>query len=381
MPSPSPTNKRLIIGLILPASLTYARHILSGISEGAHDDPRIKLHLFSENGELYEGFIPPQGLSGILAFTAQTGLPQVRKLHPHVVAMSNRHPITEGDFVVTDDVEVGRMGAEYFLQRGFRNFAYLDSSSHQYSRERREGFEARLREADMPAPTIIAVEQDRHKRIPRLVNELTVPCAVFAANDIVARIFMDLIPDPHEKIPARIALLGVDNDSLHRSLSVLPLSSIELDGAQVGRLALRLLLDRIAHPDKPDQVLRVPPLRIHSRLSTDVYEVEDPRVVEALEVMDQHLTEIHSIHDLVDRLNIPRRTLEIHFRNCTGRSPAKHLAQLRLERARDLLRSTRLSIDQVAEETGYSDARLLWQHFKKVYSQTPSAFRKSLNEV
>lgn len=380
MPYPPIRSDRLHkIGLILPAGLTYARQILSGISESAHQNPHIELNLISETGQIdWEFSTLPKDLSGILAFTSHLNIDQARRLHPHVVGLSNRVPILDGDFVVADDREVGRMGAEYFLRRGFQNFAFVHTSGHQYSSERKQGFEERLREAGQPSPHIILCDPSNRSLIPEITRDLPVPCAVLAANDIMARIFMDLIPEPHHLIPSRVALLGVDNDDLHRSLAPLPLSSIELDGAQVGRLALKLLLERIKHPEKADEVIRVPPLRIQSRLTTDVYEVGDPRVVEALEVMDEHLSELRNIHDLMERLATPRRTLELHFRASTGRSPAKYLTQLRVERARDLLRSTSLTIEQIAIETGYSDARLLWQHFKNVHGQTPSAFRNEL---
>lgn len=43
--------------------------------------------------------------------------------------------------------ETGRLGAEYFLRKGFKNFAFYGFKNIVWSRERAEGFEEKIKEA------------------------------------------------------------------------------------------------------------------------------------------------------------------------------------------------------------------------------------------
>jgi len=59
-----------------------------------------------------------------------------------------------------------------------------------------------------------------------------------------------------------------------------------------------------------------------------------------------------------------------------GRSFSDMLAQMRVERAKDLLRQTHLSLSAIAVECGFYDQSHLTKAFRKLAGQPPGAFRR-----
>lgn len=64
------------------------------------------------------------------------------------------------------------------------------------------------------------------------------------------------------------------------------------------------------------------------------------------------------------------------FRTITGRSPQTALIHARLDRARYLLRSTPMTVSQVAEALNYTDVFFFSRQFKKFTGRSPSRYRR-----
>ena len=65
------------------------------------------------------------------------------------------------------------------------------------------------------------------------------------------------------------------------------------------------------------------------------------------------------------------------FKQQTGMSPGSYLLMLRIEKAKELLAGTTLTIEQIAHETGFSSIQYLSKFFTKKVKKTPSAYRRS----
>lgn len=70
------------------------------------------------------------------------------------------------------------------------------------------------------------------------------------------------------------------------------------------------------------------------------------------------------------------RTLSRHVRRATGTSTLGLVQNVRLRRARTLLETSRMTVDQVAEAVGYQDATALRRLMKKVAATKPSHYRR-----
>ena len=82
-----------------------------------------------------------------------------------------------------------------------------------------------------------------------------------------------------------------------------------------------------------------------------------------------------SVTALAGELAMSSRTLARHVRAATGRGPLALVQSVRLNRARQLIESSRMTIAQVAESVGYEDATALRRLMRKAAGAAPSQFR------
>lgn len=68
--------------------------------------------------------------------------------------------------------------------------------------------------------------------------------------------------------------------------------------------------------------------------------------------------------------------LERRFRLVLDRTPLEEIRQVRLERARQLLRETDLQIPAVADRSGFGNAVRFAATFRQDAGQSPSAYRR-----
>ncbi|WP_328325382.1 MULTISPECIES: GlxA family transcriptional regulator [unclassified Streptomyces] len=95
----------------------------------------------------------------------------------------------------------------------------------------------------------------------------------------------------------------------------------------------------------------------------------------------QHLDEPLTLSDLARHAGVSIRTLSRRFLAETGVSPLQWLLHQRIERARELLETTKLPMDQVAAASGLGTADSLRQHLSRRTGLTPSAYRASFSRL
>ncbi|MFI1223028.1 MULTISPECIES: GlxA family transcriptional regulator [unclassified Streptomyces] len=83
------------------------------------------------------------------------------------------------------------------------------------------------------------------------------------------------------------------------------------------------------------------------------------------------------LRDMAEQEAMSVRTFTRRFREEVGISPGQWLAQQRVERARQLLESTDLSIDQVARDAGFGTATSLRQHLQAALGVPPTVYRRT----
>ncbi|AUI66866.1 MULTISPECIES: GlxA family transcriptional regulator [Glaesserella] len=97
---------------------------------------------------------------------------------------------------------------------------------------------------------------------------------------------------------------------------------------------------------------------------------------ELLEMMRTELNKDYSIDLLAQRLMMSRSTFTRHFRKATGMALTEWLIEVRLQRGRELLESTKQNVDDIAHQIGFHSATAFRQHFKAKHQISPRVWRK-----
>lgn len=106
---------------------------------------------------------------------------------------------------------------------------------------------------------------------------------------------------------------------------------------------------------------------------------DDPGLAPVLDWMRAHLNEPLTVTTIARRANIAKRTLIRHFRVITGTTPVKWLNAQRIQRARELLESGGLPVEEVGEASGLGTPANFRRHFTLATGVTPSAYRRTFN--
>lgn len=91
--------------------------------------------------------------------------------------------------------------------------------------------------------------------------------------------------------------------------------------------------------------------------------------------LNQRLDRPWSTADLAEYCNTSQRTLLRRFQDAVGMSPVQYAQQLRVERAKALLESTRLSLEDITGRCGYEDVSTFSKVFKRWAQVTPREYR------
>ncbi|EJN35424.1 transcriptional regulator containing an amidase domain and an AraC-type DNA-binding HTH domain [Pseudomonas sp. GM78] len=101
------------------------------------------------------------------------------------------------------------------------------------------------------------------------------------------------------------------------------------------------------------------------------------RIQTVLAYAREHLAQTLSVEQLAQVARLSPRQFSRAFRTETGQSPAKAIENLRLETARQMLERGRLTLEQIALETGFVDPRRMREAFLRVFGQPPQVIRRN----
>jgi LacI family transcriptional regulator len=290
--------------------------------------------------------------------------------------------------VTIDNVAVGRMAAQHFLDNGFRNFAFCAATIELYVQERYEGYRARITEAGFPCALFSdqfvgkdeALVMNR-RRMDRWLKSLKTPVAMMCMYDQRGHGVALACRRLGLRVPTDVAIVSVGNDESLCLISSPALSSVDLDLQRIGYEAARLVDQLIEGGQAPAQRLVVPPRWVVVRQSSDIVMIDDPDISAAMHFIRHHSHEPIGVKDLLREVPISRKTMERGFKKFIGRMPKEEIMRLRMDTAQRLLDETDLSIEAVAEKSGFPDQKLFSVSFRRKIGMTPTAYRRKCRLV
>lgn len=370
----------------LDVGASYGRDIALGINQYAKSVSHVVLrpaprlqYLQQFVSELQpDGIIAQAAYLDGIAILRQLGLPTV-----NVSAAVNDDSLPA---VKVDNRAVGILAAEHLLSRGLRHFAYLGIKNH-YSELRMTGFRDRLQQEGMNCE-VLTYEHDystwlrelshpelREQRIAWL-RSLPEPVGLFCVGDEISSSIVELCAVADIRIPHQLALVSVDNTPFICEATHPAISSVDLNGRQVGFEAAKLLCRLIAGEPAPTAPILVPPKTLVVRASSDTYALEDKRLVRALRYLHEHCGEIIYVDEVVRKAGTSRRVLQRLFVQQFGHSLMHELLCIRTERARRLVVETDMTLTAVAKQAGFPNQQYFTNVFTRLIGESPARYRR-----
>lgn len=307
----------------------------------------------------------------------------IRTTRPDVaiVSMADAADGSSVAMVTHDNHAIGRMGGEYLLSRGFAQFAFFGHEQELATLQRLHGFQKVIENAGRscharfyPEP-LVSDSPSEPELIRRWLEALPKPVAIMTVLDYLARLTVTAAVDLGLRVPEEVAVLGVNNNVWTSVLAALPVSSIQLNMRQVGYVAAQTL-DVLMAGGKPPPPCYVPPLGVVTRRSTDITLVEDPLVRRATTYIRDHAAEGIAVEDVLDELGVSRSTLVNRMKAATGQTTQQAIRRAQVDRAKQMLMSTELTMDQISRGCGFQCQPRLNEAFKRLTGMTPGQFRQ-----
>jgi len=278
--------------------------------------------------------------------------------------------------------EMGSMGAEHLISRGFEHFAYYGIKDVWYAQEIGRGFKETIDDFGKnfsqydAKSTLSGNWSGGDKNLVKWLRDLPKPVALQAAHDPRALEVLQTCIRNEIKVPEELALLGTNNDGITCELAQPTLSSVPRDGEQIGYEAAKLL-DRLMNGDKaPAEDIVISPIKIVDRESTAYLALKDPDLLRAVQYIKKNIDKQINVNTICQYISRSRRWLEYSFKKEMNMTPLEFITQTRVNKAKELLAdSENFKLSAVAYMSGFSSTDQMNKAFKKFYAKSARHFR------
>lgn len=371
------------VALLIETSNSYARGLLRGIVSYIREHRAWSLYLSEHNrGDKPPGWLARWNGQGIIARIENVAIAgALRQVKVPVVDVSAARLVPSLPWFETDDAAVANLSAEHLLERGFKYFAYCGDARFNWSNWRCEHFQNYIRAAGRECFVYQATrgfsldDEEQVDDIANWVRTLPKPIGIMACYDLRGQQILDACRRIEVAVPDDVAVIGVDNDDLLCELSDPPLSSVIPNTHRTGYEAARLLDEMMSGRKVMGHTHLIPPVGIATRQSTDVLAIDDRNVARAVHYIRQHACDGITVQNVLKAVPQSRRLLESRFQKLIGRTPHEEIIRIKLNRVKQLLTETSLTLEQIAERSGFSHVEYLTVAFKREVGMPPSKFR------
>jgi LacI family transcriptional regulator len=284
--------------------------------------------------------------------------------------------------VRVDYYEIGVLGAEHLISRGFEDFAYYGIQDVWYAQEIGRGFRETIEDFnknyyEYDAESSLSNNwSGGDSQLVEWLQKLPKPAALLAAHDPRALEVLQTCRRMEIKIPEDLALLGANNDGITCELAQPTLSSIPRDGDEIGFQAAHLL-DLLMSGDKaPKEDIVIPPLRIVDRESTAYLALKDPDLLRAVNYIKNNIDKQINVNTICQYVSRSRRWLEYSFKKEMNLSPLEFITRTRVNKAKEFLAdSENFKLSSIAYMSGFSSTDQMNKAFRRIYGQSARHFR------
>ena len=377
------------VALIVETSTAYGRAILSGISQYVREYGPWTVYI--EQRSLQDPAPPWLERWAGDGIIARASTPQsARKLAKTGVPTVDLNDQVRGlglPQIHSDHAAIAHLAADHLIDRGFRHFAYFGFPIFEWSLRRQEAFTNHVLAAGhqfhegLPGRRVHwshqqASWEDEIEGVAQWVKRLPKPLGIMAGNDIRGIQMLDACRRAGVAVPEEVAVVGVDNEELVCLLAYPPLSSVVPDAYRVGYESAALL-DQMMKGHPVTEMLRsIPPVSVATRQSSDVTAIANPRLASAMQFIRESACQGIGVDDVLANLSVSRSVLQRLFRKELGQTILDAITAIRMQRVKQLLAETDLSLNDIADRAGFSYVEYLSTSFRHHTGQSPSSYRR-----
>ncbi|MBN2469827.1 MAG: LacI family DNA-binding transcriptional regulator [Anaerolineae bacterium] len=256
-----------VIGLLVPnLDNSYVGTIAQGIDQAlTHANYDLVLytsHRHPGKESFYVSAIANGLTEGLLLVAPLVPTSYLDALHQQdlpCVLIDQADPTESSSVVEGNNWQGAYEATRYLNQLGHTRIACITGALQiQSAVNRLEGYQAALADCDIPFREELVVEGDfqqqtGYEMTKRLLQSVVPPpTAIFAANDLSAFGAMDAARECGFRIPDDISIVGFD-DVPQASLVYPKLTTVRQPLVEMGRVAVKMLLEQIADPSLPPQ--------------------------------------------------------------------------------------------------------------------------------
>jgi LacI family transcriptional regulator len=379
--------------LLTDFSSGYSRSLLQGIVRYSREHgpwvfyrmPQYYRELYGDDGVVR--WAKEWKADAIIAQLENVDLEKLNELKIPIIIQNYRERSDKICNITGDYFGTGEMAADFFLNRGFSNFAYYGFNDMIWSRERADGFKNRIEKRGYAVSTL---NNDNRKTeqwsfdpviLSNWLLSLPKPVALFVCDDFFALQITETCKIYDIAVPDEISVLGVDNDELLCNISHPPLSSVVLNVETGGYQAAALLQKLMNHEITRAFDIVISPIRIESRQSTEKYVVNDKYLLRVIEYIKNNYASDISIDDITKTVPFSRRILEKKFKKNMGITVYQYLLQYRVELFSELLVKSDKPLEELAFSCGFDDYKNVSRVFRKYKKTTPLQYRNRYNRL
>ena len=381
---------RRTVALLVETSRSYGRDLLRGIAAFARTRGNWSLlHQEMTIDALLPDWMQEAEIHGVIARVDRRTIGPLRQLGVPCVDVRCSQSYDGIPQVETDDRAVAKLAFEHLWDRGFRRFAYCGFQYAHYSESRLSFFRSLVADAGCPL-TVYETPGIPDAPVTRLegtgmvdvaamsqwLDSLAPPTGLFVCNDIRGQQVLNACRGLNLAIPDDVAVIGVDDDDAICPLSDPPLSSVRPDAERAGYRAAEILNDMMSGKTVRSSVEYVAPRSVMQRMSTQVMAVEDRELARVCRFIRQYACDGIDVNDVAEFTTLSRRQLERRFRSEFNRTPREEITLARLDRVKQLLLETEMTLEQIAALTGFSHKERLGAVFKREIGEPPGEFRR-----
>jgi LacI family transcriptional regulator len=308
----------------------------------------------------------------------------VRRAACHVVCLTadagSSYPT-----VTLDNAAIGRMGAEHFLERGYRHFAFLKITDATDINDRLKGFRdiidsqgLAVNELNWPREhATTADDTNWFDWICRRLRELPKPIGIMAQSDNRACHLVEACLRVGLHVPEEVAVIGVENNEFICDVSPVAITSIDSNREQLAYRAAELL-GKLMNGESASLPTVVQPKGIVIRQSTNALAIDHLEVAAALKHIWEGFDKGITANDVVAVSRMSRCGLYHAFERRIGHSIGDEITRKRLEKAKALIRDSELKMHEIADMSGFSSAEHFSRAFTRLMKTTPTAYRRNV---